>query len=109
MPLHEHLADPLKLLIFFLDILPKAVIFTYVFYTNSRSTLAAILLHFMINFTGSIIEIEVLTEFIQMLLFFITAGVLVWNNRRIFLQGHEMKQQVPVTRAGTYGERLWKH
>ncbi len=48
------------------------------------STLAAVLFHFMINFTGTFIEISPLTKFIQMILLFVIAGILVVRNRNIF-------------------------
>jgi membrane protease YdiL (CAAX protease family) len=80
-PLRGHIGEPLKLIVFFADLIPKSLIFTYVFFSNNRSILSAILLHFMVNFVGQIIEIDTVTEFIQMLLLFGVATyiLVIWK------------------------------
>lgn len=87
-PLQELAGNRLMLFVYFAMLLPKAIIFTYIFYSNNRSTLAAILFHFMGNFVGTIIEIAVVTEFIQWLLFTAIAIYLVSARRDIFVLQH---------------------
>jgi len=84
-PLQEQAGNIFMLIIFFSILIPKSIIYTYIFYKNNRSTLAAILFHFMGNFTGTIIEIDLATEFIQLILFVILAGYVVTVNRDIFI------------------------
>ena len=84
-PLSEYTHDSLKMFVYITDLIPKAIIYTFVFYSNSRSTLAAILFHFMGNFTGSIIEIDPITEFIQMILLYTVAAILILRNKDIYL------------------------
>lgn len=92
-PLQEHSGEPLKVFVFFADLIPKTFIYTYVCFSNNRSILAAILLHFVINFTGNVIEIDAFTEFIQMILLTLTAGFLIAQNRELFLR-KEVEQQI---------------
>ena len=89
-PLQEHTGNVLMLVVYFSLLIPKAIIYTHLFYRNNRSTLAAILFHFMGNFTGTIIEIETTTEFIQLILLLIIAGYLVVMNRDIYYQKHAL-------------------
>lgn len=83
-PLQEKTGDSLLMIVYFIDLIPKAVIYTYVFYSNNRSTLAAILFHFMGNFVGTLIEIDPLTEIIQLILLMIVAVVLVGKHKQIY-------------------------
>ncbi len=69
---------------YFVDLFPKSVIFTYVFFKNQRSTLSAILLHFMINFTGQLFELAPLTEGLVTALYLLAALYLYIRNRNIF-------------------------
>lgn len=87
-PLFEYTHDALKMFVYFTDLVPKAIIYTYVFYTNRRSTFAAMLFHFMGNLTGSIIEIDPVTECIQLVLLSIIAVALVFMNKKIYFQKH---------------------
>ena len=83
-PIQDMVGHHLKMFVFFADLLPKAIIYTFVFYKNNRSTFSAILFHFMCNFTGTIIEIDPLTEFIQFILLTIVATTLIVTNKDIF-------------------------
>lgn len=83
-PLQAKTSDPLLVTFYFLDIFPKSVIFTYIFYKNKRSTLAAILFHFMINFIGLLFELRPMTEGLQALLYIVVAFYIVGRNREIF-------------------------
>ncbi|MDD8020695.1 MAG: type II CAAX endopeptidase family protein [Acidobacteriota bacterium] len=77
---------------YFLQLFPKSVIFTYIFYRNKKSTLAAILFHFMINFVDQLFELSALTEGIQTLLYLIVATIVILRNRDIFKQKTSEKQ-----------------
>ncbi|MGB9906452.1 MAG: CPBP family intramembrane glutamic endopeptidase [Candidatus Saccharicenans sp.] len=83
-PLQAKTREPLFLAFYFMELFPKSVIFTYLFLKNRRSTLAAILFHFMINFTGQIFELKPLTEGLVAALYLLVAIVLVVRNKEIF-------------------------
>jgi len=83
-PLQAKAGNPLLLAFYFLDLFPKSVIFTYIFYKNQRSTLAAILFHFMINFTGQLFELAPLTEELVTALYLLAAIFLAVRNRELF-------------------------
>ncbi|MCR4396033.1 MAG: CPBP family intramembrane metalloprotease [Candidatus Saccharicenans sp.] len=83
-PLQAKTREPLFLAFYFIELFPKSVILTYLFLKNRRSTLAAILFHFMINFTGQIFELKPLTEGLVAALYLLVAIVLVVRNKEIF-------------------------
>lgn len=83
-PLQAKTQDPLFLAFYFIDLFPKSVIFTYLFLKNRRSTLAAILFHFMINFTGQLFELRPLTEGLVAALYLLVAICLMVRNKEIF-------------------------
>jgi membrane protease YdiL (CAAX protease family) len=83
-PLQAKTAEPLLVVFYFIDIFPKSFLFTYVFFKNNRSTLAAMLFHFMINFTGQLFELQVLTEGLITAFYIIAAVIIVAKNKEIF-------------------------
>lgn len=83
-PLADFTSNYLKMFVYFTDLIPRAIIFTYVFYHNRRSILAAMLFHFIGNFTGMIIEISPITEMIQLILLAAVSVVIVHRNKDIF-------------------------
>lgn len=83
-PLQNKTMEPLLIAFYFLDFFPKSVILTYVFYKNKRSTLAAIFFHFMVNFTGQIFSLSLITEGLQTAIYVIAAFYLVVSNKEIF-------------------------
>lgn len=83
-PLQAKAAEPLLLAFYFLDLFPKSVIFTYLFFKNQRSTLAAILFHFMINFTGQLFELTPVTEGLVTALYLLAAIFIAVRNKEIF-------------------------
>jgi len=83
-PLQAKTQEPLLLAFYFLDLFPKSVIFTYIYFKNQRSTLAAILFHFMINFLGLLFEIKPLTEGLQTFLYIVVAFYFVGRNKEVF-------------------------
>ena len=85
-PLQEFTASAARLAVYFLLLLPLSIIYAYVFYRNNRSTISAILFHFMVNFTGSIIAIELQTEWIQLFVYSFAAILIVNKHPQIFFR-----------------------
>jgi membrane protease YdiL (CAAX protease family) len=83
-PLQSKAGDPLLVAFYLLNLFPVSVIFTYLFYNNQRSTLTAILFHFMINFTGQLFELRPLTEGLKTSLYLLVAIYLVVRNKKMF-------------------------
>lgn len=77
-------SHPLLVILYFIELFPKSVIFTYLFFKNRRSTLAAILFHFMINFVNQLFELNVITVGIETFLYVAVAVYLVRKNKGIF-------------------------
>ncbi len=71
--------------LFMIDIIPGAVLLTWIFNNTRRSTLAAILFHFMGNFTGELIAATKRTDFCAALLWIIGAIVvtMIWGARTL--------------------------
>jgi CAAX protease family protein len=73
--------------IFMMDIIPEAFGLTWIYNNTRRSTLAAMLFHFMINFTGELIAVTKSTDLYLSLLWIISAiGIamkMIWNSRVI--------------------------
>ena len=62
--------------LFMIDIISEAVLLTWIFNHTRRSTLAAILFHFMINFTGELIATSIRIDFYSALLWIIAAIII---------------------------------
>jgi uncharacterized protein len=92
-PLAGYTDEPLRLISFFLYLFPKSILYTYVYYMNNRSILSAILLHFTVNLVGQIIEIDLFTEYVAILLFTILAIWLAstWKN---IVPGYEIREVI---------------
>lgn len=95
-PLRDYLAQPLMMVVYFALIIPKAVVYTWLFYKTNRSTLSAILFHFMINYTGMITDISVITEFIQVVVYYVFAIILIATSPDIFLRSYARKQSIEM-------------
>ncbi|MDD8031219.1 MAG: CPBP family intramembrane metalloprotease [Acidobacteriota bacterium] len=76
--------DPLLVAFYLLNLFPISVILTYLFIKNQRSTLAAILFHFMIAFSGQLFELPPLTEGLKTTLYLLVAIYLVVRNKKLF-------------------------
>lgn len=85
-PLQQYANNHVMLFAYFLALFPKAILFTFLHTQTNRSTLAAILFHFMGNFIGTIIEIDMITEFIQTVLLTGLASYLVGAYRHLFFE-----------------------
>lgn len=75
--------------VYFGSFIPKSILYTTLFYAAGRSTLAAILFHFAINFTGMIVEIDFQTEIIQMLSYWLAAFITVILFHQLFFQSKD--------------------
>jgi uncharacterized membrane protein len=65
----------ISFLLFIIQIIAEAVLLSWIFNNTRRSTLAAILFHFMINFTGELIAATKRTNIYYSLLWVISAIV----------------------------------
>lgn len=71
--------------LFFLGIIPLSVIFSWVYNNTNRSTLAVVLLHAMVNFTGELFGISPRADRLTILLWAIAAigAVTIWGPRTL--------------------------
>ena len=71
--------------LFMIGIVPMNVLFTWVFNNTGRSTLAAMLLHFMVNFTGELVALTPRAELYSILLWTLAAlfVTLVWGAKTL--------------------------
>jgi membrane protease YdiL (CAAX protease family) len=67
--------------LFMIGVIPLAVLFTWIFNNTRRSTLAVILFHSMVNFTGELIAITERADTYSILLWFVAAIVVtvIWG------------------------------
>jgi membrane protease YdiL (CAAX protease family) len=67
--------------LFFLSIVPLTFVFTWIYNNTNRSTLAVILFHAMVNFTGELILLSKNADTIYSLLWFVVAlGItMIWG------------------------------
>lgn len=83
-PLKEMNMTTLQAVLYFSEFIPKSVLYTWIFYKTGRSTLSAILFHFMCNYTGMLIEIGETASLIQTFSFYGLAIAAVFMNKSIF-------------------------
>lgn len=71
--------------IFMLEFIPKTILITWIYNNNRRSTLSAVLLHFMDNFVGELFELTARAELYQFMLWVAAAIVvtIVWRPRTL--------------------------
>jgi len=71
----------LEFWLFFLSIVPLTLVFTWIYNNTNRSTLAVILFHAMVNFTGELILLSKNADTIYSLLWFVVAiGItVIWG------------------------------
>jgi len=69
--------------LFFAGIIPLNFAFTWIYNNTNRSTLAVILFHAMVNFTGELFSLSERADTLSMALWFVAALgiVIVWNTR----------------------------
>lgn len=75
----------LEFWLFFLSIVPLTFVFTWIYNNTNRSTLAAILFHSMVNFTGELIILSKNADTIYSLLWFVVAIAItaIWGARTL--------------------------
>jgi membrane protease YdiL (CAAX protease family) len=73
----------LEFWMFFLSIVPLTFVFTWIYNNNRRSTLAVILFHAMVNFTGELITLSKNAETIYSLSWFVVAIAItaIWGTQ----------------------------
>lgn len=71
--------------IFMLEFIPKTILITWIYNNNRRSTLSAVLLHFMDNFVGELFELTARAELYQFMLWVAAAIVvtIVWGPKML--------------------------
>jgi len=79
-PLERDAVQPIFIPIYLLTIFSKSIVFTFFYLRYNRSILAAILLHFSINFASLIIRIDILTVFFELILWTIIAAIIIKKN-----------------------------
>jgi uncharacterized protein len=79
-PLSRDSAEPIFIPLYLLTLFPKSLVFTFVYLRFNRSILAAILLHFSINFAILIVHVELLTVFVELILWTILAAIIIKKN-----------------------------
>ena len=76
-------AGSLSFWLFMIGIVPLTVVFSWIFNNTARSTLAAMLFHFMVNFTGELVALTPRAELYSIILWAFAAVVvvMVWRTR----------------------------
>jgi membrane protease YdiL (CAAX protease family) len=74
--------------LFFAGIIPLNFAFTWIYNNTNRSTLAVILFHAMVNFTGELFALSERADTLSIALWFVAALgiVIIWNTRTFVLE-----------------------
>jgi membrane protease YdiL (CAAX protease family) len=83
-PLQEMRGDAGALVLYFALLFPKSVFYTWIYLHTQRSILAAILLHFAINFSGMLWETTVLADGLLLLLYTALAAFCSTQRQTLF-------------------------
>jgi membrane protease YdiL (CAAX protease family) len=77
--------------IFMLEIIPKTILITWIYNNNQRSTLSAVLLHFMDNFIGELFELTKQAELNQFITWIAAAIVVtvVWGPKTLTRENND--------------------
>lgn len=83
--------------LFMIGIVPLSLLFTWVYNNTSRSTLAVILFHAMVNFTGELIALTERADNFSIALWFVAAIAitLIWGAKTLMPQGHATQPLYP--------------
>jgi uncharacterized protein len=91
---NQLLEQPLAFVGYWAWMIPTTIFYSWLFYRNSRSTLAAILFHFMTNFIGESTGMGEIARFAQAVLMIMLVVGLVYIERGLFF--HEELEVVPT-------------
>ncbi len=69
---------------FFLSVLPGAFLMNWIYYKNSRSITAAILFHFMINFSSILFQTAQFTKCVVTVLLFAVSIIVIMRDEKFF-------------------------
>lgn len=79
---------------FFAGIVPLTFVFTWIYNNTNRSTLAVILFHAMVNFTGELFTLTEQADKYSIVLWFVAAiGVTVIFGTKTFVRGRKLEMQ----------------
>jgi membrane protease YdiL (CAAX protease family) len=94
--------------LFMFGIVPLTVVFSWIFNHTRRSTLGAMLFHFMVNFVGQLVALTPRAEFYSIVLWTIAAIMVtaIWGARTLTrtgeLSAHRAKTAQPTHRADSF-------
>lgn len=74
--------------LFMVAMIPNSILYTWIYNNNRRSTLSAVLFHFMVNFTGELFSLTERAQFYQVLLFIVAAiaVTVIWGSKTLTRQ-----------------------
>jgi uncharacterized protein len=81
---NELIEQPLAFVGYWVWMIPMTIFYSWLFYRNRRSTLAAIVFHFMTNFVGEVTGMEEIARFAQVMLMVVLVIVLLRVERELF-------------------------
>jgi hypothetical protein len=85
---------------FFVSIIPMGIIISWVCIKNSKSIIAAILFHFIINMSQEILAMSQATKCIETLVLTVVAAVIVLLNKEIFFSRRRSVYRNPSYASG---------
>jgi membrane protease YdiL (CAAX protease family) len=77
--------SPIFVINFFVALIPAVILSNWIYYKNSRSIIAIILFHFMLNLSSMIFQTEQFTKCIITILLLIISGIVIRKNSDFFL------------------------
>jgi uncharacterized protein len=83
---NELIEQPLAFAGYWVWMIPTTIFYSWLFYRNHRSTLAAIVFHFMTNFVGEVTGMEEIARFAQAMLMIALVIVLLRMERGLFFR-----------------------
>jgi len=71
--------------LFILSMVPQSILMTWLFNNNRRSTVTAVLFHFMINFVGELLALSLRAETIYVVSWWIAAllVIAIWKPQKL--------------------------
>lgn len=75
--------------LYMLDKVPQSILMTWIYNSNRRSTLSAVLFHFMVNFSGECLDLTLQGEVIYIAAWWILAAIVIFIWKYKFLPSPE--------------------